>query len=278
MKESRLLLNYYSREGVRAALEAYGLFDSLRRKGFEDFELEFDLRDTFRHRLRLYAFSRKNGRQNLLVEAVLREEVLSPLGTEETGTIAFPGPFDALSIEWLCMQDPTAEFTPERPPLPGQDHPGLGLGYETHEFLNLMGVRLKKDAILNHPQYYHNARLYHGRFRFQDPVQEGRLVAIVRDTWDTDMADVSWAVQAGCLRESASGRKVTWEGGKQICPLAAELKAHFASRAYQDQVWRSAAAHRFRIDWDLCRKRIPRSRRRPFEPVARQEDGILQPS
>jgi len=257
MKASHLLLNYYGREGVMTALESYGVLDQLRKKGFEEFRLEFDLGDPYRHRLRLHAFSPANGKWNLLIELIVRDDVLTGAGAGAGLAAEFPGPVDAVSVEWLCMQDPTAAFTPDKPPLPGQDHPGLGLGYETFEFLSLMALRLRKGAVLNHPQHYHNARLYHGFFHFLDPVQEGKLIAMIRDTWNTEMADVSWAVNSGCLLDRATGKYLTWTGGAQVCPLDDALKGFFASQAYRERVWRAASRHKFRIDWTRCRERIP---------------------
>jgi hypothetical protein len=41
----------------------------------------------------------------------------------------------SLAVRWLALQDPRGRFTPERPRLPGQRYPGLGLGKRLYERL-----------------------------------------------------------------------------------------------------------------------------------------------
>ena len=253
LKKTDLYLNFYSREGMSKALEEYGFFDILRRKGFEDFKLALDLDDPYRHLLRVY-FGGREDPDHLLIELILREGNLrSPLPSEGGEP---DGSHPVLIIEWICLQNPRAAFTPDRPPLPGQEHPGLGIGHEALEFMVLTGKRLKKDGIMNHPQFYHNARFYHEKFKFYNPVREGRLISMIRDTGDYNLADAAWAVYHECLLDRRTGREVAWEGGDQVYPLSRELKAYFRSRRYKDRVWETVANTRYEIDWDLFHERM----------------------
>ena len=253
LKKTDLFLNFYSREGMGNALEEYGLFDILRRKGFEDLTIALDLDDPYRQLLRVY-FGGREDPDHLLIELVLREGILR---APHAGRDGEPDRnYPVLIIEWICLQNPRASFTPDRPPLPGQEHPGLGIGHEALEFMVLMGMRLKKGGIMNHPQFYHNARFYHEKFRFHNSVREGRLIAMIRDTGDYNLADAAWAVYHECLLDRRTRRKVAWEGGDQVYPLSNELKAYFRSRRYRDRVWETVANTRYEIDWDLFRKRM----------------------
>jgi len=193
---------------------------------------------------------------HLLFDLIVREGSIQPSGRGGAGDAGNQNLFSVLIIEWLCLQNPSASFTPERPPLPGQDFPGLGIGYEAHEFLVVMGMRLKKDGLMNHPQFVHNAWLYHEKFKFVDPVKEGRLIALMRDTGDHDLADVSWAVYHGCLEDASTGETVPWDGGALVYPLSERLKNHFQSESYLNTVWETVANTRYVIDWNLCEKRM----------------------
>jgi nucleotide-binding universal stress UspA family protein len=252
LKESDLFLKYYSREGMHRAFEAYGLFDLLRKKGFDDFRIVFNLQDPFRQVMRVY-HGGKEDPEKLLMDLIAREGVLHPPAEEARASGRH---FSVLSIEWICLQNPTASFTQDRPPLPGQTFPGLGIGYEVQEFLILVGKRLRKDGITNHPQYYHNARLYHEKFRFLDPVHEGRLIAMIRDTGDHNLADVSWAVHHGCLLDGLTDERVNWEGGNLVHPLTDELEQYLLSEPYRDTVWETVANSRYRIHWEMFRERM----------------------
>jgi len=249
IKKSALFLNYYSPEGLVTALEEYGIYDLLKKKGFDDFVLSVKVDDVYRHCARVY-WGGVEDPSHLLIELILREGTIRSArdGKAQDGVAA--GQHSLLIIEWLCLQNPSVCFSPDRPPLPGQTHPGLGIGYEILGLLILMAKRTRKDGLLNRPQFYHNARVYHERFKFFDPVREGRLLALMRDTGDDPLTDVSWAIHHGCLRDASAGEKVVWEGGEQTYPLSPKLQDYFASRRYRDIVWETAANTRYRIDWE----------------------------
>jgi len=249
IKKSALFLNYYSPEGLVTALEEYGIYDLLKKKGFDDFVLSGKVDDVYRHCARVY-WGGVEDPSHLLIELILREGTIRSArdGKAQDGVAA--GQHSLLIIEWLCLQNPSVCFSPDRPPLPGQTHPGLGIGYEILGLLILMAKRTRKDGLLNRPQFYHNARVYYERFKFFDPVREGRLLALMRDTGDDPLTDVSWAIHHGCLRDASAGEKVVWEGGEQTYPLSPKLQDYFASRRYRDIVWETAANTRYRIDWE----------------------------
>ena len=62
-----------------------------------------------------------------------------------------------LRIEWLLMQNPRARFTAQRPRLPGQKHPGLGLLADVIALLIVACDRLQLGGLLFVPAHYHTA-------------------------------------------------------------------------------------------------------------------------
>ncbi len=256
-KKTDLLLNYYSREGMTRAFEEYGILKILRKKGFDDFIVAFNVDDPYRQLLRVY-YGGLEEPENLLVELILREGVIRTRDEGDGG--GGDGNYPILIIEWLCLQHPRTSFGPERTPLPGQSHPGLGIGHEMLEFLVVMGLRLKKAGLMNRPQYYHNARFYHEKFKFYNPVREGQLVALIRDTGDYGLTDVTWAIHHGCLRDRRTRKKVIWEGDEQVYPFSDEFTEYFRSRNYQDLLWETVGNTRYRIDWKLFRRRMEKQK------------------
>lgn len=91
----------------------------------------------------------------------------------------------ALIWDWLELSDPLAEFSPDRPPLPGQKAPGLamfhGLVRQMREYVALT----EAEALVTIPQYFHNAVLYKKDpalgYRFLDPLRRGQMTAQMRD-------------------------------------------------------------------------------------------------
>jgi hypothetical protein len=245
-RTSELFLKYYSHAGLTRIFEEYGIFALIRQKGFADLKITLNLDDPYRQRLRV-CFAGMEDDRHTLIELILREGILeAPHLKDAPGRGHF---YPVLMVEWLCMQNPTAAFTPERPPLPGQQHPGLGISREILQLISLIGMRIGKDGIAIRPQYFHAALLYHRFFKCYNPVREGQLAALMRDTEEFNLDDVSWAIDLGCLRGKLLRQKASWEVDYQVNPLTALLRQHFHSENYRKLFWESLAGHRYRIDW-----------------------------
>ena len=251
-RASGLFLKCYSVGGLKRIFEEYGIFDLLRGKGFQDLEVTINIDDPYRQRLRVFHAGVEDERHSL-IDMILREGFLESTRDEATGSRFFP----VLMVEWLSMQNPDAAFEPARPPLPGQKYPGLGLSRQILELICLIGERIGKDGVAIHPKYYHAALLYHRRFMCYNPIQEGQLVALVRDMEDRNSSDVSWAICLGCLRsQEQSTDPLFWEIDYQVSPLTSDLRHYFTSDRYRSLFWNSLASSSFHIDWRLFAKRF----------------------
>jgi hypothetical protein len=250
---SELFLKHYSHAGLVRIFEEYGIFALLRRKGFCDPDIRLNLDDSYRQRLRV-CFAGKADESHTLLELILREGILeAPLREEAPARARY---YHVLMVDWLCMQNPTAAFTPQYPPLPGQRHPGLGISREVLQLISLIGMRIGKDGIAIHPQYFHAALLYHALFKCYNPVQEGQLAALIRDTEAFNLNDVSWAIDLDCLRGKLLREKASWEVDFQVHPLTEALQDHFNTDHYRRLFWESLAGHRYRIDWQQFNRRL----------------------
>lgn len=216
---SRLFLGFYSPEGGRRALERYGFTQMLRDKGFEGLVLDIDASEPPAHAMRIYHGGVRD-RRHLLVEIVLQLRKLEVPNRHRRD-------YRMLSIEWLLMQDPRREFPPDRPPLPDQEHPGLGLFRWLAELLRLIAVRLECDGLMNRPAHFHNAFLYGKAMRFVDPKDEGRLRALERDLLrERSLHEVTRLVDEGRVVDD-DGVVLRWEGKPQVLPIHLQLQRYF---------------------------------------------------
>lgn len=249
---SSLWMGRYTEEDVKAALEKSGFLPALRAKGLCQVLLQIEPLDPFLQALKLY--HREVTPKQLLAEFRVRETVLAPRRRLADGWgDQLPR---VLAIEWLLLQNPNADFTPERPALPGQRHPGLGQARCVLKMLVQLAKRLELEAVTNFPQYYHNAILYQHDFHFYDPVHEGKLHALARDGRGRTLAEISWAIDLGCV-ETADGERFCWESDLQILPLSQRLVKYFASAAYRRQAEQARAAWRFAINENRLRALAP---------------------
>jgi hypothetical protein len=252
---SPYFLGYYSHAGVRFALESYGFFDTLHKLGYEKVELIIDTKDPYRQRIATY-FDKRD-KEHLLGEVIVKRKHITPYPP-------FPSPiygrhFEVIFVEWICMQNPLANFTPDKPRLPGQKFPGLGMGEMIMEILVIMCRRLRTAGLTNIPEHYHNAQMYGAQFRFLDPEQEARRIAITRDLLPKcSLSQLSWAIDLDCVLEN--GEPFQWKGTDQLIALDRDLKEYFQGKDYLKRVKEMALNFSYTLDqskWEKKASEIP---------------------
>lgn len=252
-RASSLFLKHYSKEGLVRLFEEEGLLALLRERGFAEPKIAIHLDDPYRQRLRVY-FGETEDESHTLIEMILHEGVLEAPRPRESPHRGHY--FPVLTVEWLAMQNPAAPFSPERPPLPDQRYPGLGVSREVLELIARIGTQIGKDGIAIHPRCYHAAVIYHRLFRCYNPVQEGQLAALIRDTEAFNLNDVSWAVSLGCLEDGSLQEGVSWKIDYQVRPLTVLLQNHFHSENYRKLFWNSLGNHHYQIRRKQLDKRL----------------------
>jgi acetoin utilization deacetylase AcuC-like enzyme len=220
---TRLILGYYSAEGIEYALERYGILAQIRKRGWAELAVEMDPAHQL---LRVRGRKRAKEPMSTLVELVANKmfvEIALESGAQR---------IEMLHVEWMLLEDPSKSFTLARPPLPGQKHPGLGIAIEMQELLLQAVRRLGLAGLLDNPAHYHNAFGASAEFRFLDPLVEGRFRAMVEVLDGIAVADASFAVEEGRLR-FADGSACAWEPAAQVLAVEPRVIAYFASEAYR---------------------------------------------
>ncbi len=245
--DERRWLGYYTEEGLFYGLGEYGLWDDFARVGYPEVRLEARADDPDEHMLRVW--SADPTIEEPLVELVARRDILRP--TEELAD-RLGGEFvGVLNIEWLQLQRPDAEFTRDRPPLPGQQYPGLGLGRQILELLRLAATRLGLDGLVTVPSYFHNAFFYSVEFRYVDPREQGLFLALCRDVLPQTFGSVaaaSWAITLGMVvDETRREEPFEWFHDLMLAPISEELDRYIRSELYQEDVAEALAAHGFDV-------------------------------
>lgn len=241
---SRRFLDYYGDEGLRRAFELYGLFDAARERGYDDFDVVTKADDD-RHTLWITGTHPTLDDRLTLVELVVRRDRLVP----DDGC-GLDRPFDVLTVDWLTLRHPVARFTVERPRLPGQDAPGLGLGELVLELLYRATERLRLDGLLTVAEYFHNAVLYRRELAFFDPEAGGVCLALEDALLGRErlsLARASWAMEWGFVRDE-TGEVVRWQGDAQVRALTSTLEEYVTSDEHRRAVRQHAARRSFVLD------------------------------
>lgn len=193
----KVFLGYYTAQGIELAFSRFGMLALLERLGYSDIHVAVDGVDQGD---RMRVLGTHAGAEHVLVEVV-----------EQRGRV---GDRDVLYVNWLTLRHPAAAFSDQRPRLPGQDVPGLGLSREAGEFLDATARRLGLSGVAFRPGWFHTAYAVRHRYRFVDDARQGRFLALVRDLSHLALLEATTAVAEG--RVLMDGAPYAWEADEMV--------------------------------------------------------------
>ncbi len=272
-RPGHLFLGYYNEEMIAERLEHFGVLPKLREMGYAAPRIKLETHDPEHQYLRIYA----GPDDALLAETIYHEgefRTRAPFAKLLHGYR-----FRMLFIQWMLLQRPNAEFTPDRPRLPGQNHPGLRVGREVIATLMALVEKQGFDGMLVSPEFAHNALLYLGHYQYVDPRSQGRLLALQRDLTSLSLAEAAWGIELGCVRETEPDQVFQWFHDEMCYARRRRLVAYFKSDTYRKYVERALADTHFAFDRTLFDERYPQRetvfRTRSIPPEEDQEQENL---
>ena len=205
------VLGVYSKHGIELQLERLGILNQVRAKGFAAPTLTIDTHTSLGHTIRLFGDVEQ---KELLMELRVRRDRASVPNAE------------LLYIDWLLLQNPRAEFK-ERPRLPGQEYPGLGLLREIVALLVVICEQLGLDGLMFVPSHYYMAALGHRHLRFLRSEDAAVFEAMSEALAHLDLAAATYAVAGGRLVNVNTGEAVSWHTPQMILPVSRSLRMRF---------------------------------------------------
>jgi hypothetical protein len=173
------------------------------------------------HTVRVFG---ERARRHLLIELRLGRSRSAVPGCE----VAF--------VEWLLLQNPRARFQPDRPPLPGQQYPGLGMLGLMAGTLVLACEQAGLDGVAHVLSNFHFAVVGRLHMRFLDPAAQARFDALREALAGLSLADAECALAAGRVRDAATGSAVRWEPALAVVPVSERLRARVTGADYDSAV------------------------------------------
>ncbi|HXV75854.1 MAG TPA: hypothetical protein VD788_05990 [Candidatus Polarisedimenticolaceae bacterium] len=218
---SQRFLGFYSRHGLELALERTGILDKIRRRGLGGLELELLPGSPGEHTMIV-----RSGEHDDQSVVELRARI-------DRSTVAG---MRLLWLEWLLLQDPSAGFSDDRPPLPGQRYPGLGLLGDVSALLVLICERLELDGMAFVPSHYHVAAQARSYFRFIDPSAQARFLALQRLLEPRSLAAATAIIERGEIRDGTVPEPVGWRPEPMVYPVSEALRRRFDADDYRRTV------------------------------------------
>ncbi|KAG2183807.1 hypothetical protein INT43_006818 [Umbelopsis isabellina] len=227
-KGTDLFMDDFAMDDLLRLYSQYNLLDKIRRKGY-DAHFEIDVSDPFVHKIsiinhslpasefilkaflrrKIYQLADFKSYQRLRRESPPIQSLLHKTTSKELvhnleqlyGSLSF----SINTIEWLCLQDPAQSLTYQRPQLPGQKHPGLGLSHEILTITIQMSLKQGRDAVCALPDHFHNAILFRKKgFLYLNPAYQAIFDSLC-DNLQSEidchgLSYVSWAVKYGYVK------------------------------------------------------------------------------
>jgi hypothetical protein len=227
-KREKLFLRNFTADDLYAIMKRVKLIDHLEAKGFDSLKVGIDVDDSYVHYLKLYY---KNVDPNsILLDLRLSESRFVPdkkFFEDQTQHV-----FDMIVIEWLSAQNPLHKFNGDKPQLPGQRKPGLGILNYCFEMMYVVAREIIKDGFLDIPDHMHGAIMYSKKFKFFDPTHEGILRAIMRDLSDYSLVDISWGIITKTIIEEYKNVPQEYAPSEQVFYVSDRMRDYFHSKKY----------------------------------------------
>lgn len=240
------VLGRYDARKIGQLFDDAGIYAALTRRGFSDFEVAIDRVKSGLPHLHLYA--RKETEQCALLDACIMESVVQAEFFRERGC-PMEGPLDVVSLYWLREEDPTARFSSERPPLPLQRYPGLGILRAAFQVIVRMARERGKDGIACVPKFFHDAAIFFRSrlFLFLDGSEQGRFEALLHSFGTLPLGTASLLLASDGVKD-CEGQVTRWGLSPQMFPISDRLRDYFNSAPYAAAV--ASAFERSRFTWD----------------------------
>lgn len=214
-----LVFGTYSHQGLRKALDAYGLLQRVEERVGEPLEMRIQCEDPFRPRFVLW---------NRCLHAPVADVALRRASGAEVGLTGELATAPLLYLDSLLLQDPGRPFDWSRPPLPGQQHPGLNIAGQVLDLLLLMARRIGAEGMALVPATFAAACVYERRFLFVDGDAQARFLSLREAGRQYPRWLLAWAVELGCFRDT-EGQPALYLPTPMLSPLSRRLAQHLDS-------------------------------------------------
>jgi hypothetical protein len=246
------ILGHYDAAAIHSFLAEAEVLRGLSEKGFGQFEVVIEAAGRVLPHIQLFGCKRSG--RHLLLDACVGEAVVRPAFFTRRGS-TMERAIDLAVVHWVREEDPTMAFRSDRPPLPIQQHPGLGVLRRAFRVVVRMAGELNKDGVASVPKFFHDAVIFFRSrlFLFLDGREQGRFEALLRDLRSLPLGEASLALASDCVRD-ARGRAAHWTPGYQVFPISSLVTTYFHSPEYAAEVSRALTEEQFSCDRDLLRR------------------------
>ncbi|MCL2026384.1 MAG: hypothetical protein FWG92_06230 [Leptospirales bacterium] len=245
--KTSMFLGRFTSDDLLNIMEKTGLVAALKQLEFDDLHVHTDMDEARVYYMKLYGG--KPNPENMLIDLRVAETRFMPNKRFFPKAELIPA-YDMVVIEWLSLQNPRIDdFASDRPQLPGQTKPGLGILKYCFEMMFEVAKRISKDGFLDMPEYIHAAIMYARKFQFFDPLYEAMIRAMLRDLSSYSMSDLSWGMITKTIIDENTGEPEIYTPSEQIYYASDRMKKYFQSDGYKSAFKKAYRKKKYRFDY-----------------------------
>ncbi len=243
-------LGRYSRDEIKKRLMSRGILSRLADLGCPEVEVEISTDQIYNHRL--YVHTGLRDYDHILIELRLREGNFRPKKQFIPGYVL--GEMSMIMVDFLLLQNPGEKFSKDKPALPQQSHPGLGILKDLIPLVLEVVEETGRSGVLDVPEHFHGALFYSRFFKFLNPHMEGRFRAMKRDLKKYELSLVSECIFHDCLINTTNQEQEKWNPGEQVLPISDLLLNYFDHPVYKETVREAEQRNSYDLDMDRYRR------------------------
>ncbi len=228
--DKSLFLRRYSKKDIEKKMKKVRFIHHLKSLGFDDISITTEMDDACVHYLKVYNKEQKP--DNLLFDLRVSESRFVPdksFFKNEKDVIVY----DMIVIEWMASQNPYINFNSEKPQLPGQKYPGLGILKYCFNMMYDTAKEISRDGFLDIPDHGHGAVMYSKKFKFFNPKHEAILRAVLRDLKKHKLSDISWGFITNTIIDERKNLPLIYDPSEQVFAVSHRMKQYFSSALYK---------------------------------------------
>ena len=249
---NKLFLGRFSSANLYSMMDKIGLVKHLKSMGFDRLIVDIDVDVNRISYMKLFWGEKTPAKQ--LLDLRLSETTFMP-DKKYFDEKVIVTPYNMIVIEWLSAKNPLKTFDADKPQLPGQTNPGLGILKYCFKMLYIMAKEVFKDGFLDIPDHMHGAMMYSKRFRFFDPAHEGIIRAMRRDLSNYSLSDISWGAVTETIIDLSTNKPALYDPCEQIHYVSSKMKKYFESKKYTEVLQKYFEKKKYFFDYDEMVKR-----------------------
>jgi hypothetical protein len=233
--EDGLIFGRFSKEDIWNLLEETNVLTKLKERGYEDFFLETHFISFLDNRIFI-----KTKDNQVLIHIRLKLDDFEISKIHQSLRMIY--------IDWLLTQNvKMGKILGKKKLFSGQEYPGLNIFKEITRFILKISREVGAHGIFNVPEYFHDAVLFHSKFKFLDPKKEAIFLNLISTFKNYNLHLLSELIHTNRIFDEVEQKVYIWKHGEMFFTELVDIENMIFDRGYFEKLENYKNTNKFRI-------------------------------